>query len=135
MKAPFLFLILLAISYFVYTQWSTPTLVPAPAPAIALPPVPFGIRKHVRQLFEEWKQRKLSPHVQSGTKIVPEHEIAQIRKALFSAGAYSEQALLGTVTSALLELGVSHADVSQVAGEVVTLRSEAPQKQLNAIDD
>ena len=66
---------------------------------------------------------------------MPEHEIAQIRKALFSAGAYSEQAFLGIVTSALLELGVSQADVSQVAGEVVALRSGAPQEQMKEIDD
>ena len=111
--------------YFAYSHWfaSEPPPPPPPPPPVA-EKVSLGIRKSVRMLFEEWKKRELSPHVQSATAITPERELAEIRNALFSSGAYSEQAFMATITSALLELGVSQAEVSEVASGVVSLRSK-----------
>jgi hypothetical protein len=115
--------------YFAYSHWfaSEPPPPPPPPPPVA-EKVSLGIRKSVRMLFEEWKKRELSPHVQSATAITPERELAEIRNALFSSGAYSEQAFMATITSALLELGVSQAEVSEVASGVVSLRSEQADK-------
>ena len=111
--------------YFAYYHWFASE--PPPPPPVA-EKVSLGIRKSVRMLFEEWKKRELSPHVQSATAITPERELAEIRNALFSSGAYSEQAFMATITSALLELGVSQAEVSEVASGVVSLRSEQADK-------
>jgi hypothetical protein len=117
------------MGYLAYSHWFAPEPPPPPPPP---PPVAekvsLGIRKSVRMLFEEWKKRELSPHVQSATAITPERELAEIRNALFSSGAYSEQAFMATITSALLELGVSQAEVSEVASGVVSLRSEQADK-------
>jgi len=109
--------------YFAYYHWFASEPPPPPPPPVA-EKVSLGIRKSVRMLFEEWKKRELSPHVQSATAITPERELAEIRNALFSSGAYSEQAFMATITSALLELGVSQAEVSEVASGVVSLRSK-----------
>ena len=110
--------------YFAYSHWFASEPPPPPPPPPVAEKVTLGIRKSVRMLFEEWKKRELSPHVQSATTITPERELAEIRNALFSSGAYSEQAFMATITSALLELGVSQAEVSEVASGVVSLRSK-----------
>jgi hypothetical protein len=113
--------------YFAYEHWFTeppqPQLPPQPVLAPAKK-VSLGIKRSVRSLLDEWKRRKLTPHVQKATAIVPERELAEIRKALFSDGAHSEQAFIEAVTSALRELGVSQAEIGQIAGEIVALRSE-----------
>jgi hypothetical protein len=110
------------MGYLAYSHWFAPE--PPPPPPPVAEKVGLGIKKSVRALFEEWKNRELSPHVQSATAITPERELAEIRNALFSSGAYSEQAFMATITSALLELGVSQAEVSEVASGVVSLRSK-----------
>ena len=114
--------------YFAYYHWFASEPPPPPPPPPVAEKVSLGIRKSVRMLFEEWKKRELSPHVQSATTITPERELAEIRNALFSSGAYSEQAFMATITSALLELGVSQAEVSEIASGVASLRSEQADK-------
>ena len=114
--------------YFAYSHWFASEPPPPPPPPPVAEKVTLGIRKSVRMLFEEWKKRELSPHVQSATTITPERELAEIRNALFSSGAYSEQAFMATITSALLELGVSQAEVSEIASGVASLRSEQADK-------
>ena len=127
MKNLLLFLIFGISGYFAYYHWfgSEP---PPPPPPVA-EKVSLGIRKSVRALFEEWKNRELFPHAPSATVITPERELANIRKALFSSGAHSEQVFMATITSALLELGVSQAEVSEIASGVVSLTSEQADKQ------
>ena len=124
MKNLLLFSIFGITGYFAYSHWFASEPPPPPPPPPVAEKVTLGIRKSVRMLFEEWKKRELSPHVQSATTITPERELAEIRNALFSSGAYSEQAFMATITSALLELGVSQAEVSEVASGVVSLRSK-----------
>jgi hypothetical protein len=114
--------------YFAYYHWFASEPPPPPPPPPVAEKVSLGIRKSVRMLFEEWKKRELSPHVQSATAITPERELAEIRNALFSSGAYSEQAFMATITSALLEFGVSQAEVSEIASGVASLRSEQADK-------
>ena len=108
--------------YFVYYHWFASE--PPPPPPPKAEKVSLGTRKSVRMLFEEWKRRELLPHAPHATTITPERELAEIRKALFSSGAHSEQAFMATITSALLELGVSQAEVSEIANGVASLRSE-----------
>ena len=130
MKNLLLFSIFGITGYFAYYHWfaSEPPPPPPPPPPPVAEKVSLGIRKSVRKLFEEWKKRELSPHVPSATTITPERELAEIRNALFSSGAYSEQAFMATITSALLELGVSQAEVSEIASGVASLRSEQADK-------
>ena len=128
MKNLLLFSIFGITGYFAYSHWFASEPPPPPPPPPVAEKVTLGIRKSVRMLFEEWKKRELSPHVQSATTITPERELAEIRNALFSSGAYSEQAFMATITSALLELGVSQAEVSEIASGVASLRSEQADK-------
>jgi hypothetical protein len=85
--------------------------------------VRLDIKKSVRSLFEEWKNRKLTFKGKNTTSIVPERELAEIRKALFSEGIYSEQAFQDAVARALFELGVAQDEVSVIANELINLRS------------
>jgi hypothetical protein len=125
MKNLLLLLIFGSTSYFVYSHWfAVEPPPPPPPPPPRVERVSLGIKKSVRSLFEEWKKRELSPHVPKAASIVPERELSEIRSALFSAGAHSEQALIEVVTSALLELGVSQAEVGNIASKIVSLRSE-----------
>ena len=128
MKNLLLFLIFGISGYFAYYHWFASEPPPPPPPPVA-EKVSLGIRKSVRALFEEWKNRQLFPHAPSATVITPERELANIRKALFSSGAHSEQVFMATITSALLELGVSQAEVSEIASGVVSLTSEQADKQ------
>ena len=128
MKNLLLFSIFGITGYFAYSHWFASEPPPPPPPPPVAEKVTLGIRKSVRMLFEEWKKRELSPHVQSATTITPERELAEIRNALFSSGAYSEQAFMAAITSALLELGVSQAEVSEIASGVASLRSEQADK-------
>lgn len=128
MKNLLLFLIFGISVYFAYYHWFASEPPPPPPPPVA-EKVSLGIRKSVRALFEEWKNRELFPHASSATVITPERELANIRKALFSSGAHSEQVFMATITSALLELGVSQAEVSEIASGVVSLTSEQADKQ------
>jgi hypothetical protein len=115
-------------SYFAYNHWFAAPPPPPPPPPIVAQKVSLGLKKSVRHLFEEWQRRKLSPHVPNVAAIIPEQELARIRNTLFSDGVYSEQAFRAAVASALLELGVSQAEVDQIASEVVSLRSEQQKK-------
>ena len=128
MKNLLLFSIFGITGYFAYSHWFASEPPPPPPPPPVAEKVTLGIRKSVRMLFEEWKKRELSPHVQSATTITPERELAEIRNALFSSGAYSEQAFMAAITIALLELGVSQAEVSEIASGVASLRSEQADK-------
>ena len=127
MKNLLLFLIFGISVYFAYYHWFASE--PPPPPPPVAEKVSLGIRKSVRALFEEWKNRELLPHAPCVTGITPERELANIRKALFSSGAHSEQVFMATITSALLELGVSQAEVSEIASGVVSLTSEQADKQ------
>ena len=127
MKNLLLFLIFGISVYFAYYHWFASE--PPPPPPPVAEKVSLGIRKSVRALFEEWKNRELFPNASSATVITPERELANIRKALFSSGAHSEQVFMATITSALLELGVSQAEVSEIASGVVSLTSEQADKQ------
>ena len=127
MKNLLLLLIFGVTGYFAYCRWFASE--PPPPPPPVAEKVSLGIRKSVRALFEEWKNRELLPHAPSVTAITPERELANIRKALFSSGAHSEQVFMATITSALLELGVSQAEVSEIASGVVSLTSEQADKQ------
>jgi hypothetical protein len=126
MKNLLLLLILGVAGYYGYLHWFAVEPPPPPPPPPLTKKVKHGIKISVRNLLEEWKHRKIAPHELTVSVAVPEVELAKIRKELFSQGAYTDVALREAVASALRELGVVESEVSQLANELISLRSEWP---------
>ncbi|MBU3665746.1 MAG: hypothetical protein FGM15_07710 [Chthoniobacterales bacterium] len=109
-----------------------PVQPPLPRPITTSKRVSLAVKRSARSLFEEWKARELvsvsSGNVPTATRvsgIVPEDELAEIRRSLFFDGIYSEQAFRQNLIAALLELGVSQSEVSEIANEITEMRSKA----------
>lgn len=125
MKRALLLACLVVIVGYLWLKNESPKQTPEPIlQEVKDKKVRLGIKISVRSLLEEWKSRKLTYKGRNTSKIVPEHELAEIRKSLFSEGIHSERAFVATVTQALLELGVAQGEVGEIANDLINLRSE-----------
>ena len=109
------------LGYLGYQEWFAQPE-PKPAAAAVAPPAPvdFAVKTRVRKMFEEWKRRQLTSSQPHGARLTDmSRELDDVRRHLFGKAIHGEKGLQEIIENALRELGVSGAELKQLAKNII----------------